>query len=85
MVSAGTNCVLEVNTLLITLVRFWAYNSAVHASFAIPTDASNCEIAGFSNRSCVVLTWPFEESGGLLPDWVKEWPVCVAPACTKLW
>ena len=83
MTSAGTNCVLEVNTLLITSVRFWAYSSDDQASFAMPTAASNCENAGFSNRSCVVLTFPPAERGGLLPDWVKECPVCVAPNCAK--
>src|ERR1700722_15943257 len=83
MTSAGTNCVLEVNTLLITLVRFWAYSSVVHASFATPMDASNSEYAGSSNRSCVVLTFEPAESAGLLPDCVNEWPVCVAPACAK--
>ena len=72
MVSAGTNCVVEVNTLLITLVRFCAYSSAVQASFAMPTDASNCEYAGFSNRSSVVLTFAPAESGGLLLDCVNE-------------
>ena len=83
MASAGTNCVLEVNTLLITLVRFWAYSSVVHASFATPIDASYSEYAGFSNRRFVVLTFEPAESAGLLPDWVKEWPVCVAPAWAK--
>src|ERR1700724_1756171 len=83
MTSAGVNCVLEVNTLLITLVRFWAYSSVVHASFATPIDASNSEYAGSSNLSCVVLTLEPAESEGLLPDWVSEWPVCVAPACAK--
>ena len=83
MVSAGTNWLVEVYVLLITLVRFCAKNSAVQASFATPQDASNCEIGGFSNLSNVVLTFEPEESVGFTLDWVKECAVWVAPACTK--
>jgi len=40
MLSCNENCASDVNVLLITLVRFSAYNSTDQASFVTPQDTS---------------------------------------------
>ena len=68
---------------MITLVKFVMETPDVQASFPTPSEASNCEIGGFSNLSSVVLTFDPEESVGLALDCVNECAVCVAPYCTN--